>query len=637
MRTPPETTDRPRVVVCGTSFGRVYLHAVHADSAVELAGVVSRGSAASQKYAATYGVPCYIDVDQLPADIDIACVVVRAGIVGGTGADLSRQLMARGIHVLQEHLLHPDELTACLRTARENGVQYRVNAFYPHIRAIQRFLVAAELLRRRQRPLFADAVAGRQVLYPLLDVIGRGIGGLRPWRFADPAPPPPDLAALAGSPGPYTHLHGVLGGTPLSLRVQNQIHPADPDNHALLLHRLALAFEAGVLTLADTHGPVLWSPRMHNERDDTGRLIMAGPGTERLDVAGTEPLGEIAGPTFREIFDQVWPDAVRTALGELRAGIADPTSSTAAGQWALTVTEIWHDVTTRLGPPELIHPRTPEPIPLPELVAAENAAREGLDRMTLPPSRWLRCYRPRPQAATKLICFPHAGGAASAYRTWVEPVGPGIELYIVQYPGREDRLSEPFVDRMDTLVEQVTAEIAGLTAGRFALFGHSMGGAVAHEVALRLRGLGRPAPDHLFISGRQPPAHHRGGHVHTRDDRAMADELIRLKPTNAELLAEPELAAIVLPMVRNDYRLIETYRPRHAAPLHAPITVLIGNADTELTAAQARDWDACTDGPVRMHTFPGDHFYLVEHRGAVIDIITDTLNSAAPINLKVQR
>lgn len=363
----------PRVIVCGTSFGRIYLRAVHEDPSVELAGVLSTGSAASRRYADAYGVPCYSDPGELPHDIDVACVVVRAGVAGGSGAELAQRLMARGIHVLQEHLLHPDELTACLRTANEYGVRYRMNAFYPHVDAIRRFIAAAEVLRRDQRPLYVDAVAGSQVLYPLIDVIGRAVGGLRPWRFADAEPPPRELAALAHMPGPYTHLHGVIGGTPVSLRVQNQIHPADPDNHALVLHRLWLAFESGVLTLADTHGPVLWSPRMHSARDETGRLIMEGPDTARLAVPATQPLGEGIAPTFHDVFARVWPDAVRAALAELRADITGG-GDVAAGQWALTVTAIWHDLTARLGQPDLIHPDAPQRVDLPELIAAQEGS-----------------------------------------------------------------------------------------------------------------------------------------------------------------------------------------------------------------------------------------------------------------------
>lgn len=368
--TPPAPSAKPKVVVCGTSFGRVYLQAVHEDPEVELAGVVSRGSAASLAYAKTYGVPHYIGVEQVPGDIDIACVAVRAGAAGGDGAKLAQSLLSRGIHVLQEHLLHPDELTDCLRTAREHGVRYRLNSFYPHLRPVQLFLHAARLLRERQQPLHVDATAGSQVVYSLLDIIGRAVGRLRPWAIGEPAAPPPELAALADPPMPYSHLTAVVGGVPVSLRVQNQIHPADPDNHALLLHRLAIAFDSGVLTLADTHGPVLWSPRLHTGRDETGRLRMAGPGTERLAVPSTEALDSVAGPAFRSVFDELWPDSVRFALAQLRADIADPHRSIGAAHWAVTVTALWQRLTTVLGPPELIRPPSPVPVPLPELLAA---------------------------------------------------------------------------------------------------------------------------------------------------------------------------------------------------------------------------------------------------------------------------
>lgn len=247
--------------------------------------------------------------------------------------------------------------------------------------------------------------------------------------------------------------------------------------------------------------------------------------------------------------------------------------------------------------------------------------------MTPPPSRWLRCYRPRPPAATKLICLPHAGGSASAYRAWPDRAGAGIEVHAVQYPGREDRLTDPFIDRMDALVEAIVTELAATRLGRFAFFGHSMGGAVAYEVTVRLRALGLPEPTHLFVSGRQPPEHHRGGTLHTKDDQALVDELVRLRPANAELMAEPDLASIVLPVVRNDYRLIETYQPTDAPPLTCPITALVGEHDTELTVHEAADWAGRTRGKARLHTFPGDHFYLVDHRAAVIDTVVDAVRS----------
>lgn len=363
-----------KVVVCGTAFGRIYLRAVAASPSADLAGVLSRGSAASRACADEYGVPCYTDPAQLPPDIDTACVVVRAGVAGGDGADLARRLLACGVHVLQEHPLHQDELAACLRTAREHRTAYRVNAFYPHLPPVRRFLAAAAAVRDRQRPLFVDAVCGGQVLYPLLDVLARAVGGPRPWYFSDPGQVPPELAALADTVPPYTSVSGVLGGVPLALRVQNQISPADPDNHALLLHRVTIGFEGGVLALADTHGPVLWSPRLHSHRDHEGRLVLTGPGTERLDVPATELLTDTP-PRLRTVLDEMWPAAARQALEEFLDERADPAAGSRAGQWALTVTRLWQDLTGRLGPPELISPSQPEPIDVAGLLAGHAPVR----------------------------------------------------------------------------------------------------------------------------------------------------------------------------------------------------------------------------------------------------------------------
>lgn len=241
---------------------------------------------------------------------------------------------------------------------------------------------------------------------------------------------------------------------------------------------------------------------------------------------------------------------------------------------------------------------------------------------------FLRCYQPRGDAAVRLVCLPHAGGSASFYRPWSTLLDEHIELHAVQYAGREDRLRDPFVRDMDRLVGQLVVELSSWTGRPYALFGHSMGGAVAYEVALRLRGLGAPPPVRLFISGRQPPIHHHGGGVHLLDDSGLAAELARLSPANATLLAEPELLALVLPAIRNDYHLIETYRPTDASPLSCPVIVLVGDGDRELTARQAQDWATCTDAPPRVHTFPGDHFYLLGARRAVVDLIADELRPA---------
>ncbi|WP_437795288.1 Gfo/Idh/MocA family oxidoreductase [Sorangium sp. So ce693] len=364
---------KKRVVVAGTAFGRIYLDAVaSARDSFTLAGVLGRGSEFSRKCAERYGAPLYTRVEDIPGDIDVVCVVVRSGATGGPGSDLAKSLLERGIHVLQEHPVHAAEITACLKAAKRGGAAYAVNTLYPNVRPIRQFLAAAEYIRQRQRIQFIDAACNSQVAYPLLDVIGRAAGDLRPWSFSECGPRGDRPSPTAGQP--FQSLNATIGGVPVTLRVQNQVHPEDPDNHSLLMHRISLGCDAGVLTLADTHGPVLWNPRMHSPRDPTGRLIMSGPGTDRLAVESTLILGDQRTRSYHDVFARTWPDAVVVALHDLCDDIADPARRVRSGQWALGVTLAWRDLTERIGMPELIRPETPEPLPVDELRAAARAA-----------------------------------------------------------------------------------------------------------------------------------------------------------------------------------------------------------------------------------------------------------------------
>ncbi|PDP88530.1 thioesterase [Glycomyces fuscus] len=249
--------------------------------------------------------------------------------------------------------------------------------------------------------------------------------------------------------------------------------------------------------------------------------------------------------------------------------------------------------------------------------------------MTPAPARsWLRRFRPRPGARTRLVCLPHAGGGANAYRSWAALLPPGVDLVCVQYPGREDRLGEPLVDDMATVVGAVAEELAPLLDRPYALFGHSMGSAVAYELARTLRAAGLSEPDRLFASGRRAPADAPPGRVHLADDDAIASELVRLGGTRREVLDEPGLREAVLGYVRNDYRLVERYTPFPGPPLSCPVSVFLGDADPEVDADLARRWSATTSGRVDVRVFAGDHFYLGPEREAVVSELLRRLDPA---------
>lgn len=367
-----------RVVVCGTTFGQVYLEGLRGELPdLELAGVFARGSERSQRCAERCGVPLFTDLDDLPEDVDAACVVIRSGLLGGRGAELARELMARGIHVIQEHPLHHDELAACLREARARGVVYQLNSFYPHVETVRRFIASARELFRRQRPLYADAACGFQLAYSLLDILGQALGGVRPWSIGEPPPLPEEVRRLNDlGDAPFRSVDGVIAGIPLTLRVQNQMDPGDPDNHAHLDHRITFGTEGGNLSLLNTHGPVVCSCRPHyphEPRDPASLPHFAGAEEEELPSALV--LGQGEAPGFHDIFRSVWPPAIRRALLELRRAIIDGEDPLRRGQYHLTLCLLWQDLTARFGPPELLRRDLPRAFSAEDVAAIAEAER----------------------------------------------------------------------------------------------------------------------------------------------------------------------------------------------------------------------------------------------------------------------
>lgn len=101
---------RLKVLICGSTFAQFYMLALEMSSDIfEFCGILAEGSARSVKCAEKYNIPFYSDIDELPQDIDIACVVVRSGVLGGNGTELSCRLLERGINVIQEQPLHKKE------------------------------------------------------------------------------------------------------------------------------------------------------------------------------------------------------------------------------------------------------------------------------------------------------------------------------------------------------------------------------------------------------------------------------------------------------------------------------------------------------------------------------------------------
>ncbi|MFJ8329965.1 thioesterase II family protein [Streptomyces sp. NPDC094437] len=211
--------------------------------------------------------------------------------------------------------------------------------------------------------------------------------------------------------------------------------------------------------------------------------------------------------------------------------------------------------------------------------------------------------------ARRLVCFPHAGGAASFYRDWRQFTQPEVELIAVQYPGRENRMREPLVPTLEKLVLALTEELLALPPLPTVFFGHSMGAAVAYETLLRIEHTGATHVTRLCVSGRAPQ---RPPRASARTDEEVVAAVLALGGTHASVFEDPDLRELLLPIIANDYRLIDAYRPATEVPLlRASVHALTGSDDPQVTPEEAGQWRATTSGPFALTVLDGDHFYLV--------------------------
>jgi pyochelin biosynthetic protein PchC len=240
---------------------------------------------------------------------------------------------------------------------------------------------------------------------------------------------------------------------------------------------------------------------------------------------------------------------------------------------------------------------------------------------------WVRRLHPS-SAPSRLLCFPHAGGAASYFAPFARAISGSADVLALQYPGRQERLSETGIDSIESLTRAIVPELEDWLDRPFALFGHSMGAVVAFEVARALEHQHGQVPVGLFASGRRAPSTHRDENVHRGGDNRLLHEVARLAGTPSQLIVDEEVRQMLLPALRADYKAVETYVWRSGQALTCPIWALVGDADPLTTEDEAAAWAGHTTGGFELRVFPGGHFYLADHVPQLVALVSEKLADA---------
>lgn len=241
---------------------------------------------------------------------------------------------------------------------------------------------------------------------------------------------------------------------------------------------------------------------------------------------------------------------------------------------------------------------------------------------------WLLGSKLNAQARLRLFCFPYAGGAASIYQAWQERLPPTVEVRPVQLPGRGMRMRETPINQMPALVEATAAALLPFLDRPFAFFGHSMGALISFELVRRFRREQGISPVHLFLSGRRAPQlPHTEPMTYNLPEPEFLNELRRLKGTPPEMLENAELMQLMLPLLRADFEVCETYTYADEPPLECPMTVFGGIQDLDVNRTHLEAWREQTSAPFSLRMLPGDHFFLQSSKDLLLWSLSRDLHS----------
>jgi medium-chain acyl-[acyl-carrier-protein] hydrolase len=242
---------------------------------------------------------------------------------------------------------------------------------------------------------------------------------------------------------------------------------------------------------------------------------------------------------------------------------------------------------------------------------------------------WLAFEPLRRDAQLRLFCFPYAGGSSLIFRNWERSFPTAIDVCPVQLPGRGSRMLEPAFTKLGDLVTELTKGLLAYLDRPFAFFGHSMGALIGFELARRLRAQHGLMPSHLFASGRYAPqieASHRITYNLPEDE--LLAELRRLNGSPDEVLEHPELMQLLLPIIRADFQLVQTYDYQPELPLSCGITALGGLKDPDVSREHLDAWREQTTGTFAIRMFLGDHFFLQTAQSTLLRMIHQDLKKS---------
>jgi medium-chain acyl-[acyl-carrier-protein] hydrolase len=231
-----------------------------------------------------------------------------------------------------------------------------------------------------------------------------------------------------------------------------------------------------------------------------------------------------------------------------------------------------------------------------------------------------------PHALLRIFCFPYAGAGAAIFRDWTRDMPGAIELCPVQLPGRETRAMEPACSRIEPLIEMLSKELTPFFDIPYVFFGYSMGALIAFELARSLHQRALAGPLQLFLAARRGPRVTDRSSTSALTDKEFVEKLRIIGGTPEHILRLPELLELMLPTLRADFSLCESYAYSPGSLLECPLSIFGGKEDADVSRDALGAWAAETSSSCNVRLFDGGHFFMHACRDALLQSVLKDLS-----------
>jgi surfactin synthase thioesterase subunit len=225
----------------------------------------------------------------------------------------------------------------------------------------------------------------------------------------------------------------------------------------------------------------------------------------------------------------------------------------------------------------------------------------------------------------KLICIPYAGGSAAIFNKWKKKLPSKIEVLPIELAGRGTRIDEPPYESFQQALDDMHDKLNSMELDQYSIFGHSMGAIISFALLSNLRNTGKNLPNHVFLSGMQPPNSEKNlrKKYHELSDQKFKNKIWELGGTPKEFFQEPELLEIFLPLLRSDFKIASQDLSNYSIK-NLKTKIHVFNGEQEIEKENLEMWKVFSKN-ISISIFQGGHFFINEYTTEVLDRINEII------------